>query len=69
MNRTQHIDPLIFTYAYLGLNDKNQALKFLEKAYAEHSVSLTALKVDPLYDSIRAEPRFTKLLLQMGLAS
>jgi len=68
MNRTQHIDPLIFTYAYIGFNDKNQALNFLEKAYAEHSVSLTALKVDPLYDPIRAEPRFTKLLQQMGLA-
>jgi TolB-like protein/DNA-binding winged helix-turn-helix (wHTH) protein/Tfp pilus assembly protein PilF len=68
MNRTHHIDPLIFTYAYLGFNDKNQALNFLEKAYEEHSVSLTALKVDPLYDPIRDEPRFTKVLLQMGLA-
>jgi TolB-like protein/DNA-binding winged helix-turn-helix (wHTH) protein/Tfp pilus assembly protein PilF len=68
MNRTHHIDPLIFAYAYLGLKEKNQALNFLEKAYAEHSVSLTAVKVDPLYDPIRNEPRFRRLLLQMGLA-
>lgn len=68
MNRTHHIDPLIFTYAYMGFNDKTQALNFLEKAYGEHSVSLTALKVDPLYDPIRNEPRFRKLLLHMGLA-
>jgi TolB-like protein/DNA-binding winged helix-turn-helix (wHTH) protein/Tfp pilus assembly protein PilF len=68
MNRTHHIDPLIFTYAYIGFKDNDQALNFLEKAYAEHSVSLTALKVDPLYDPIRNEPRFRKLLLQMGLA-
>jgi TolB-like protein/DNA-binding winged helix-turn-helix (wHTH) protein/Tfp pilus assembly protein PilF len=68
MNRTHHIDPLIFAYAYIGFSDKNQALIFLEKAYAEHSVSLTALKVDPLYDPIRNELQFRKLLLQMGLA-
>jgi predicted Zn-dependent protease len=67
MNRQRHIDPLIFAVAYIGLKDKDQALSFLEMAYAERSVSLTAVKVDPVYDFVRDEPRFQKVLRQMEL--
>jgi TolB-like protein/DNA-binding winged helix-turn-helix (wHTH) protein/Flp pilus assembly protein TadD len=54
------------TYARLGEID--QALEWLEKAYAEHSDHLVLLKVDPIFDPLRAEPRFTDLLRQVGLA-
>jgi len=40
----------------------------LEKAYREHSSSLTALKVDPIYDPLRGEPRFQELVRRIGLA-
>lgn len=66
LDRTRPLDPLIFAHAYIGLGNKAQALNYLEKAYAEHSVSLTALNVDPIYESLRQEPRFKKLLSKMG---
>lgn len=47
---------------YIGLGNKEQALKSLEAAYAEHSPGLTAIKVGPAYDSLRAEPRFQTVL-------
>ena len=63
------VDSLCFTVAYVGLNNKDEALHWLEKAYQEHSNSLTALKVDPTYDPLRGEPRFQELLRRLRLAS
>jgi hypothetical protein len=40
----------------------------LEKAYDQHSNGLTALKVDPVYDPLRNDPRFQNLLQRVGLA-
>ena len=40
----------------------------LEKAYTQHSNGLTGLKVDPIYDPLRGDPRFQNLLRRVGLA-
>jgi hypothetical protein len=42
-------------------------LAWLEKAYAEHSGELPALKVSPAYDFLRGDPRFKRLLDRVGL--
>jgi hypothetical protein len=43
-------------------------LSSLEKAYAQRSNFLTALKVEPVYDPLRDDPRFQELLRRVGLA-
>jgi hypothetical protein len=40
----------------------------MEKAYQERSRSLVALKVDPLLDPLRSDPRFQNLLRRMHLS-
>ena len=67
-NRLHPIDPVIFVGPYIGLNDKDQAFAWLEKAYAQHSNALATLKVDPLYDPLRTDPRFQDLLQRVRLA-
>jgi len=49
------------------LGEKDQAIAWLEKAYKEHSDHLVLLKVDPILDSLRDDPRFTDLLRRVGL--
>ncbi|HEX3741830.1 MAG TPA: winged helix-turn-helix domain-containing protein [Terriglobales bacterium] len=69
MNRQQHMDPTVMsTVAYLAVHDYDKALASLESAYSERSNALTALKVDPVYDAVRGEPRFQALMHQVGLA-
>jgi eukaryotic-like serine/threonine-protein kinase len=51
---------------YMLLGDKEQALVWLNKAY-DARFGLTFIKVDPTWDSIRSDPRFTDLLRRMGL--
>ena len=52
---------------YIGIGDHGTALSWLETAYAEHSQALTYLKVDPVYDPLRADRRFVDLLQRVGL--
>jgi len=67
-NQRQPMDPIVMVEAYAGMGDKEQTLVWLEKAYAQHSNGLTALKVDPVYDPLRGDPRFQNLLARVGLA-
>jgi hypothetical protein len=53
--------------AYLAVGDKNKALASLEKAYAQQSNLMVYLKVDPMFDPLRSNPRFQKLLHVVGL--
>ena len=52
---------------YVGLGDKEGAIAALERAYAAHDLQMQYLKVDPHYDSLRAEPRFQDLVRKVGL--
>jgi len=67
-SRQQKIDPGIIAWAYASTGNKKQAFAWLEKAYHQHSNALTALKVDPVYDLLRSDPRFQNLLQRVGLA-
>jgi TolB-like protein/Flp pilus assembly protein TadD len=52
---------------YAGLGDKDQAFAWLEKAYEERAFNLAWLNVDPRWDNLRPDPRFTDLLKRIGL--
>ncbi|HXG63941.1 MAG TPA: hypothetical protein VNO70_02470 [Blastocatellia bacterium] len=55
-------------YALLG--EKKQALDWLEKAIHDGrgDFNLVFIGVDPVFDSLRAEPRYQDILRRMGLA-
>src|SRR5712664_1010466 len=51
-----------FAVVYAGLGEKDQAFAWLEKAYGERTSRLGYLKVEPLWDTLRSEPRFADLV-------
>jgi len=51
----------------LGTGQKERVLELLQKAYLEHSNVVVQIKVDPMYDPIRSDPRFEDLLRRIGL--
>jgi TolB-like protein/Tfp pilus assembly protein PilF len=67
LSRNHEVDPLLIAVAKIGMGDKDSAFVWLEKAYLQRSSGLNALKVDPLYDPLRSDPRFASLLQRVGL--
>jgi len=57
----------IVASVYVALGDKENAFEYLEKAYQERAGWMTFLKVDPIWDPIRSDPRFDTLLRKMKL--
>ena len=51
---------------YSGLDDKDQAFAWLDKAFAEHSVFLVFLKLEPLMQPLQSDPRWNELLRRVG---
>jgi tetratricopeptide (TPR) repeat protein len=49
----------------MAAGERNQALAFLERAYNERDPMLVAAKADPLFDGVRADPRFADLLRRL----
>jgi eukaryotic-like serine/threonine-protein kinase len=61
------ISPGLIALVYTGLDKRDQALMWLEKAYQQHSSMMTWLKTDPRFDRIRVEPGFQDLMRRVGL--
>ncbi len=65
--RVNTADPAGVAAAYAALGEIDAAFEWLDRAFASGSVRLYALNVDPVYDPLRSDPRFSRLLGRMGL--
>jgi len=52
---------------YAGIGEEDKAFEFLEEAYLDRASFLVRFKVDPRFDSLRSDPRFTALQERIGL--
>ena len=62
----RYSSPVRIACIYIGLGDKERAFEWLEKGFTGRSDHLTQLKMDPMFDSLRPDPRFAALLRRVG---
>jgi TolB-like protein/DNA-binding winged helix-turn-helix (wHTH) protein/Tfp pilus assembly protein PilF len=67
-SKKQYVAPFYIALVHAGLGENDNALDWLEKAYADHSNGLLFIKVDPELDTLRSNPRFKTLQAKMRLA-
>jgi TolB-like protein/DNA-binding winged helix-turn-helix (wHTH) protein/tetratricopeptide (TPR) repeat protein len=65
--RHDYVPPSVLAWHYAQLGDHDHAFACLEQAYREHSPIIADLKLDPLLDPLRADPRFAQLATRVGL--
>ncbi len=62
LSQERYIAAYSFTLVYLGLGDKEEALRWLEQSYQDRAGSdVGFIRVDPLLDPLRGDPRFEAL--------
>ena len=70
------VSPADYTGSYVDgsrylifADDKTRAMDFLDHAYREKDGWLIFVPIDPSFDSLRSDPRFAHLMLELPPAS
>ena len=62
LSQERYVSAYSFALIYLGLGDKEEALRWLEQSYQDRAGSdIGFIRVDPLLDPLRGDPRFEAL--------
>jgi serine/threonine-protein kinase len=67
LSRENNIHPHERALIYIGLNDVDNAFKWLEESYAERFASVPYMMTEPIYDNLRSDARFADFGRRLGL--
>jgi len=60
-SRNQAVSPYDLAIIYTGLGEKDKAIEQLNRAYEERAGWIISLKIEPMFDPLRSQPRFIEL--------
>jgi tetratricopeptide (TPR) repeat protein len=63
----RYVSPLAFALVHVGLGDADAALAALERGYEIRDPGMSGLAVDPRFAVLANEPRFQRVLREIGL--
>jgi tetratricopeptide (TPR) repeat protein len=63
-----YVSPYSLARVHVGLDQFDEAFECLERTYQERHGILAYLKVEPVFDRLRSDPRYGELLRKMGLS-
>jgi TolB-like protein/Flp pilus assembly protein TadD/predicted Ser/Thr protein kinase len=66
-SKSGYVSPFYFAGIYSTLGEQDRAFEWLEKAYQVRDDQLPDVKVEPVFDSVRSDPRYADLLRRMNL--
>jgi adenylate cyclase len=64
---TMYVASDVVASVYIALGDMDNAFIYLEKAFNERAGWMLWIKMDPIWDPIRNDPRFIAIVKKMGL--
>ncbi len=67
LSKRKYVSSYGIALIHTAFGKKDQVFQWLEKAYEERDSLLCEIKVEPAFDNMRSDPRFTALLKKMGL--
>lgn len=67
LSAIEYVSPYSLALIYNALDERDNALGWLEKGYEQRDPKMTFLKVEPKWNNLRNEPRFVDLMKRMQL--
>jgi tetratricopeptide (TPR) repeat protein len=68
-SKTSYVSPWQIGTLFTRAGQNDEALGWLERAYQARDQNMPYLGVDPIFDTLRDDPRYQGLLLKMNLRS
>jgi serine/threonine protein kinase/Flp pilus assembly protein TadD len=65
-SRNRYVSPALPAWIHLGLDDREAVFEHLARAYRERATDLIWLRVRPVFDAVRSDPRFEALCSRLG---
>jgi TolB-like protein/lipopolysaccharide biosynthesis regulator YciM len=65
-SKQMYIPPFYFAWVHTGLGEKDRAFEWLEKACQEHDPRLVFYLRDPMFKTLRSDPRHADLVKRVG---
>jgi TolB-like protein/DNA-binding winged helix-turn-helix (wHTH) protein len=65
-SKKQYVSPFTFAVSYARMGEKDSALENLGKAVDERYPSMVFVSIEPIFDSLRSDPRFAGLLRRIS---
>ncbi|MHC4172663.1 MAG: protein kinase domain-containing protein [Planctomycetota bacterium] len=63
---SEYVSPTFFAEVYASLGNTDEAFRWLEKAYKERNWGMLFLRIWPLWDPLRSDPRFDDLVQRIN---
>jgi serine/threonine-protein kinase len=63
----RYVSSYYFAIVHFGLGETERGFEYLDRAYEERAGFLAFLCVEPIFDSVRDDPRFDELCRRVGL--
>jgi hypothetical protein len=67
-SQKMYVAPVLYAWIYAGLDERDNAFEWLDKACAERSCVLGLGIRFPLYERLGSDPRFSQCVAQLGLS-
>ncbi|HXI90002.1 MAG TPA: winged helix-turn-helix domain-containing protein, partial [Blastocatellia bacterium] len=65
-SKRKYLSSSVIAVLHAALGERDQAFALLDKAYDERDTLLLLLKVEPMFDPLRSDPRFADLMRRVG---
>jgi serine/threonine-protein kinase len=65
-SQSRYLSPTTIGSVYAALGERDKAFEWFNKAIAERDYILVLIRVDPMFDDVRDDPRFPALVKQVG---
>jgi serine/threonine protein kinase/Tfp pilus assembly protein PilF len=68
LSKHSYVSSYSIAESYMRMDEKQKAFEWLEKAFEEHDSGLVSVAVEPMFESIRSDPRFKEIVRRMKLS-
>jgi tetratricopeptide (TPR) repeat protein len=65
-SKRRYVSPYVLALICVGLGKKGEAFEWLDEAYKQRDSDLPAIRLEPMFDPLRSDPRLRELLRRIN---